>query len=54
MILSVATTEPLFMDIGVGGTKVVELVIDDKEVEDEDVKAVEPDNCEDLELWLIV
>lgn len=55
MILSVATTGPPFVGIGVCcGTRVAELVIDDKDVDDEEVKAVDPDSCEDRELWLIV
>ncbi len=31
-----------------------ELVIDDREVDEEDVKAVDPDNWDDRELWLMV
>jgi hypothetical protein len=52
MILFVATTDPPFA-VG-GGTSVAELVIEDSEVEEEDVYAVEPDSCEERELWLMV
>jgi hypothetical protein len=54
MMLFVATTGPPFVGIGVGGTRVAELVIEDKDVVDEELKAVEPDSCDDRELWLIV
>ncbi len=54
MMLFVATTGPPFEGIGVGGTSVAELVIDDRDVEDEELNAVEPDSCDDRELWLIV
>jgi len=50
MMLFVATTGPPF----VGGTSVAELVIEDSDVEEEDVYAVEPDSWEDLEFWFIV
>jgi hypothetical protein len=36
------------------GTSVAELVIEDKEVVEDDVNAVEPESCEERELWLIV
>ena len=49
MILFVAWTGPLFV-----GMSVVELVIDGREVEEEEVYAVEPDSWEDREAWLIV
>lgn len=49
MMLFVATTFPV-----VGGTRVAELVIDDNEVDEEEVKAVEPDSCEEREVWLMV
>lgn len=53
MILFVATTTfPPFV-VGIG-TRVAELVIDDKEVDEEDVKAVEPESWEDREVWLMV
>lgn len=52
MILFVAWTGPLFGTIF--GTSVVELVIDEREVEDDEVYAADPDSCEDLEAWLIV
>lgn len=51
MILFVAITEPVFDD---GGTMVAELAREERDVEEEEVKAVEPESCEDLELWLIV
>jgi hypothetical protein len=55
MILFVATTVPPFCcGIDCGGTSVAELVIEDKEVDDEDVYEVEPESCEERELWLIV
>ena len=48
MMLFVATTFP-FMT----GTRVAELVMDDSEVEEEEVKAVEPDSWEErLMVWL--
>jgi hypothetical protein len=50
MILFVATTAPPLA----GGIRVDELVIEEREVEDEDVYAVDPDIWEDLEAWLIV
>ena len=50
MILFVAWTVPPV----IAGTSVAELVIDDKDVEEDDVYAVEPDSWEDRELWLIV
>lgn len=53
MILFVATTGPPFA-IDCGATSVAELVIEDKEVVEDDVYAVEPESCEERELWLIV
>lgn len=50
MMLFVATTEP---PVG-GGTMVAELAREDSDVEEDEVKAVEPESCEDLELWLMV
>ena len=51
MILFVAITFPF----ETGGTRVAELVMDESEVEDEEVKAVEPDSWEDLLMvWLKV
>jgi hypothetical protein len=50
--LFVAITFPPFAICG--ATRVAELVIDDKEVEEEEVNAVDPDSWEDRELWLIV
>lgn len=55
MMFAVATTFPPFWAIWVvSGTRVAELVIDDNDVEDEEVNAVEPDSWDDRELWLIV
>jgi hypothetical protein len=55
MILFVATTGPPFgCAIDCGATSVAELVIEDKEVVDDEVNAVEPDSCDERELWLIV
>jgi hypothetical protein len=55
MMLFVATTGPPFCAIcGVGGTSVPELVMDDNEVDEDEVKAVEPESCEDREVWLMV
>lgn len=55
-MLFVATTGPPFCAcaIGVGGTSVAELVMEDREVEDEDAYAVDPESWEDRELWLMV
>ena len=50
MILFVAWTGPPFT----AGTSVAELVIDDNEVDEDEVYAVEPDSCEDRALWLMV
>lgn len=37
-----------------GGTRVAELVMDDSEVEEEELKVVEPDSWEDLLIvWLL-
>lgn len=50
-MLFVAITLPPFTGIGAaGGTRVAELVIEDSEVVDDDVNAVEPDNWDDREL----
>jgi hypothetical protein len=54
MMLFVATTGPPFCAIGVCGTSVAELVMEEREVDEEDAYAVDPDSCEDRELWLIV
>jgi hypothetical protein len=55
MILFVATTLPLLgAAICEGGTRVAELVIDESEVVDDEVNAVDPDSWDDRELWLIV
>jgi hypothetical protein len=55
MILFVATTGPPFAcAISCGATRVAELVIEDKEVDDEEVYAVEPESWEERELWLMV
>ena len=37
-----------------GGTSVAELDMDESEAEDDDVYAVEPESCDERELWLIV
>lgn len=50
MILFVATTDPL---VG-GGSMVAELARDERDVDEEEVNAVEPESWDDLELWLIV
>lgn len=62
MMLFVAITLPPFWAIcgGVGvvavggGTRVAELVMDDNDVEDDDVNAVDPESWDDRELWLMV
>jgi hypothetical protein len=51
MILFVATTKPPF---ACGATSVAALVMEESEVEEEFVYAVEPDICEDREAWLMV
>ena len=54
-MLFVATTLPPFAwGMDCGGTSVAELVIEDKEVVEDEVYAVEPESCEERELWLIV
>jgi hypothetical protein len=54
MILFVATTGPPFGGaIDCGGTSVPELVMEESEVDEDDVYAVEPESCDERELWLI-
>lgn len=53
MILFVAITGPL-LSMFMFGTRVVELPMEESEVVDEEVKAVEPESCDDREAWLIV
>lgn len=49
MMLFVGTTDALFGE----ATRVAELVIEDKEVDEEDAYTVEPDDCEAwLTVWL--
>jgi hypothetical protein len=55
MILFVATTGPPFgVAIGGGGTSVAELVMEEREVDEDEVYAVVPESCDERELWLIV
>lgn len=53
MILFVAITEGLEVCEG-PGTRVAELVIEDSDVDEEELNVVEPDNCEDREVWLFI
>ena len=55
MMLFVAWTGPPFgIAMDCGGTSVAELDMDESEAEDDDVYAVEPESCDERELWLIV
>jgi hypothetical protein len=55
MILFVATTSPPFgVAIDCGGTSVAELVMEEREVDEDDVYAVEPESWDDRELLLII
>lgn len=50
MMLFVACTGPPFT----GGTIVADELKEDTEADDDDVKAVEPESCEEREFWLLM